>query len=233
MGKLLKEILDWSEVWALLIPLAILIWKRNRTPYLKPVRIFLLVAFILNAFIDFISNLKGPLGITSDNFLFNNNVFYNISSVARLFLFAWFFILLHQRFLHRVKKIIPFIFLAFILVNFIFFENFVPQGDKEIFSSRLLATEAGLLLFYCLQYFIYIIVEDKTVKLGQQPGFWVVTGLSLYVAVNFFIFLFYATLSKDASPTQLNFVLKLWNVHNIVFIIFCIFIAIQFARKND
>ena len=233
MGKLISEILDWSEVWALLIPLTILIWKKNRTPYLKPVRVFVWVAFILNICIDFISNLKGHLGIQQTDFLWNNNVFYNIGSVVRFFLFAWFFILLKQKFLHRIKAIIPFVFLLFILINFIFFENFVPQGDFEIFSSRLLATEAGLLLFYCLQYFIYIIVEDRTVKLGQQPGFWGVTGLSIYVAVNFFVFLFYATLSKDPSPAQNNFVVKLWDVHNVVFIIFCILIAIQFARKND
>lgn len=232
MNNFYHKILDWSEVWAMLIPLAILIWKRNRTPYLKPVRIFLWIAFVLNLSIDIISNLKGSWNIQHDDFLWNNNVFYNIGSIARFFLFAWFFILLRQKFLHRVKKIIPFVFLVFILINFIFFENFIPRGDYEIFSSRLLATEAGLLLFYCLQYFIYIIVEDKTVKLGQQPGFWVVTGLSIYVAANFFIFLFYSTLSKDPSPAQNNFVVKLWDVHNVVLILLCIFIGIQFAKKN-
>ena len=51
---------------------------------------------------------------------------------------------------------------------------------------------------------------------------WVVAGLSIYVAVNFFIFLFYATL----IATALKFSIVIWNVHNIFFIIFCIFIAI-------
>jgi hypothetical protein len=45
MGKTFRFILDWSEVWALLIPLAILLFYRNKTAYLKPVRIYIIVAF--------------------------------------------------------------------------------------------------------------------------------------------------------------------------------------------
>lgn len=230
--KILKEILDWSEVWALLIPLAFMLIYKNKVAYLKPVRIYLWIALCINIFIDIISNLKGRLGIQPDDFLWNNNFLYNLGSVVRLVFFAWFFILLQNRFMHRVKRILPFIFFGFVLINFIFFENFIPRGDNESFSSRLLALEAAILLFYCLQYFIYIIVEDKTVKLGQQPGIWLVIGLSLYVAVNFFIFLFYATLSDNSSAEKRNFAVQLWDVHNIVFILFCVFIAIQFTRKN-
>lgn len=223
-------LLDWSEVWALLIPLAILLWKKNRTPYLKPVRIFVYIALMLNIAINLIWKFKKSMGLHEGDFFWSNNFIYNAESIIRFHLFAWFFLLLNQRFMHRVKRIIPFLFLALAAVNFTFFEDFFNQSS---FSSRLLATEAALLLFYCLQYFIYVIVEEKTVKLGQQPGFWVVTGLSVYVAVNFFIFLFYATLSKNPSPEKLNFVVRLWDVHNVVFILFCIFMAIQFARKND
>ena len=231
--KTLKEILDWSEVWALLIPLAFMLIYKNKVGYLKPVRIYLWITLFINIFIDIISNLKGGLGIQPDDFLWNNNFLYNLGSVVRLVFFAWFFIALQQRFIPKVKKILPYIYFGFILVNFIFFENFIPRGDNESFSSRLLALEAAILLFYCLQYFIYIIVEDKTIKLGQQPGFWLVVGLSLYVAVNFFIFLFYATLSDNSSMEKRTFAVKLWDVHNIVFILFCVFMAIQFKRKND
>jgi len=233
MGNLLKEILNWSEVWALFIPLAFILIYKSKIAYLKPVRIYLWITLFINIFIDIISNLKGRLGIQPDDFLWNNNFLYNIGSVVRLFLFAWFFILLQQGLMHRVKRILPFIYLLFALINFIFFENFIPQGDNESFSSRLLALEAAILLFYCLQYFIYLMVEDKTVKLGQQPGFWLITGLTVYVAVNFFIFLFYATLSDNSSVEQRNFAIQLWDIHNYAFILFCVFIAFQFTRKND
>ncbi|HEY6062661.1 MAG TPA: hypothetical protein VIV35_03575, partial [Chitinophagaceae bacterium] len=112
--------------------------------------------------------------------------------------------------------------------NFIFFENFIPQGS-ETFSSRLLSTEAALLLFFCLQYYIYLVIEDKTTGVTQQRGFWVVTGLSIYVAVSFFIFLFYDYLSKVTS----DFAVTIWDVHNIVFILLCILIAKQFYQENE
>lgn len=230
MKAIYHLLLDWSEVWALLIPLAILIWKRNDTPYLKPVRIFVYVSLVMNLVIDLIWKFKEKMGFQPGDFFWSNNFIYNAESIIRFHLFAWFFIGLNQRFLHRVKKFIPFLFLALVLINFIFFEDFFSQAS---FSSRLLATEAALLLFYCLQYFIYIIVEEKSVKLGQQPGFWVVIGLSVYVAINFFIFLFYATLSKNSSDEKFQFAIQLWDVHNIVFILFCTLMAIQFARKND
>ena len=230
MKAIYHLILDWSEVWALLIPLAILLWKKNRTSYLKPVRIFVYVVLLMNIGIDLIWKLKDDWGFHKGDLLYSNNFLYNAESIIRFHLFAWFFILLNQRFMHRIKRFIPFLFLALVIVNFTFFENFFNQSS---FSSRLLATEAALLLFYCLQYFIYIIVEEKTLKLGQQPGFWIVTGLSIYVAVNFFIFLFYATLSDESSPEKRKFAVALWDVHNIVFILFGIFMGIQFARKND
>lgn len=227
MQKLLKDILDWSEVWALLIPLTFMLICNTKNPNLKPVKIFVWIFFFLYLFIDLIANEKSTLGITEKDFLWNNNFLYNISSVLRLLIFAWFFILLKQRFMHRIKALIPYVFLAFVMINFLFFEHFIPQGDYESFSSRLLATESALLLFLCLQYFIYLIIEEKSTNIKKQQGFWVVTGLSIYVAANFFIFLFYEYLS-DAKR---NFAVNIWDVHNIVFIIFCFFIARQFYQE--
>jgi len=129
--------------------------------------------------------------------------------------------------MHRIKAIIPYGFLIYVLINFIFFENFFPQGNFESFSSRLLATESALLLFYCLQYFIYLIIEEKTTGIQVQPGFWITTGLSIYVAASFFIYLFYTYLTS----AKRNFAMNIWDVHNIVFIILCIFIAKQFHQE--
>src|SRR5687768_12541943 len=103
MHSVLRQILNWSEVWALLIPLAVLLIHRKQPCYLKPVRIFVIVALLINLFIDIIANFKKPIGITKEDFLWNNNFLYNIGSVVRFYLFAWFFILLNQRFMHRVK----------------------------------------------------------------------------------------------------------------------------------
>ena len=229
MGTILHNIIDWSEVWALLIPLAVILWKKDKTTYLKPVRLFVWITLPLNIVIDLISEFKGPWGVTEDDFFWNNNVFYNIESILRMLLFTLFFILLRQHFMRRIKMAIPFGFIIFVFINFIFFEKFVPQGNYENFSSRLLSTEAALLLFYCIQYFIFLMIEDKTVGVSRQPGFWVVTGLSIYVAVSFFIFLFYDYLSKVTR----DFAVGIWDIHNIVFIVLCLGIAKQLNSKNE
>lgn len=226
MSKLYHEILDFSEVWALLIPLLVLLWKKNKSLYLKPICIFIITVLLINVGIVIISEFKGKLKIPEGSFFWSNNFLYNLSSIVRLLLFAWFFNLLHQRFMHRIKKIIPYGFLLFVLINFIFFEDFFFQNS---FSSRLLSTEAALLLFYCLQYFIYIIIDEKNINLKNRPGIWIVTGLTIYVAVNFFIFLFYLYL----SDVKRNFAVNIWDIHNIAFILFCILIAIQFSQKNE
>ena len=223
---MLQQILDWSEVWALLIPLAFILNRKNPPVYLKPVRLYVWIALLLNigATIIWYRNRLGLTGLPE--FLQSNNFLYNIHSVIRLLLFSWFFILLNQRFMHRVKAVLPFLFILLLIINFVFFEDFF---NYAMLSSRLLATEAAILLFYCLQYYIYLTIDDKGTSLKKQPGFWVVTGLSIYVAVNFFIFLFYTYLLKQ---NLIVFAVNIWDVHNIVFILLCICIAINFSKKH-
>ena len=221
-----RIIIDWAEVWPLLIPLPFLLRARNIPSYLVPVRIYVWVALLINTVATLIwKRLELHLG-EFPHFWKSNNWLYNLHSVIRMMLFSWFFIRLNQRFLHRVKAALPLIFLAFVTVNFIFFENFL---DFNSFSNRLLAIEAAFLLFYCLQYFIYLTIEDRTVKLSAQPGFWVVLGLTFFVAASFFIYLFYIYLTQQ----DLDFAVDIWDVHNFVFIFLCICIAIAFRKKHD
>jgi hypothetical protein len=127
--------------------------------------------------------------------------------------------------MHRIKAIIPFLFVLLAIINFTFFENFfsIPL------SSRLLATEAALLLFYCLQYFIYLLIEERGIALKTQPGFWVVTGLTIYVATSFFIFLsFNYLVAHDLTI----FATSIWDVHNVSYVILCLGIARAFYQIN-
>ncbi len=221
-----REIADWLEVWALLIPIAVLIWKRNRSYYLLPVRIYVWVALFLNGFAIAIWKFKVAWGMEEGDFLWSNNFIYNTHSVIRLYLFSWYFIRLGHPFMQRVKLAVPILFTAFLLVNFIWYEDFF---NRENLSSRLLATEAAMLLLFCLQYFIYLLLEDRDTPLKDQPGFWVGAGLSIYVASSFFIFLFYTYLISQ-NP---QFAVGIWDVHNIAYLLLCISIARAFYETND
>ena len=207
------KILGWSEVWALLIPLVILLFRRQQPATLKPVIIYLWIAFILNLSIDIIT----AINIYHHNFDLSNNTLYNIHSVVRFVCFSLYFIQLPQTSFDKFKKLLTVVFLIFVVINFGFFENFF---NFDSFSGNLLATEAYLLLIFCMLYYLSELKDDSK-NLFNGPDFWVVTGLSIYVVVNFFVFLFYLPM----IDVDLDLAVNIWNVHNIAFIIFCVFIA--------
>lgn len=150
-----------------------------------------------------------------------NTIFYNLISVARLLCFATFFGQIGYSFKQINKFIIP-LFLFLSAINFIGFENI------KDFSSRQLTVEAAILLFYCLLYFYKTTMDDTIASPMSLRHFWVVTGLALYTAVNFFIFLFYRYLMTEYKIYSQN----IWNVHNISFILLNMFIAIALYRAK-
>ena len=93
-----------------------------------------------------------------------------------------------------------------------------------MFSSVMLSIEAAIILFYCLQYLLFLAQEEKDIVFHKQPGFWIVVGLSIYEAVSFPIFLLYTTLVTAVE----KFSIGIWDVHNTFLLILCILIAKTF-----
>ena len=213
MSKLLLNVLDWSEIWALLIPLLMLLFRRRQPGFVKPVIVYLCLALVINLVTDLIWALK----IYFPSWLQSNNPLYNVHSIIRFICFSIFFIKLPQTSFITFKKILTALSLVFILINFGFFENFF---NPQYLSGNLLAGEAYRLLVYCMLYYLSVL-RNESDGLTNGPDFWIVTGLSIYVVSNFFIFLFYVPMN-DVNP---DLAINMWNVHNIAYIIFCIFIT--------
>jgi hypothetical protein len=57
----------------------------------------------------------------------------------------------------------------------------------------------------------------------------VVTGLGIYVAINFFIFLLY----HELSVYYIRIAVDVWNIHNASFILFQLFLARAFIRPYE
>jgi len=227
VGYFIKA-LDWSEVWALLIPLMVLLFRRPQPATLKPVIIYLCIAFILNVGIDIIMIFRDYrlewVKATFPEWLKTNNPLYNIHSVARFTCFSIYFMQLQHASFTKFKKFLAAASAIFIVINFSIFENFF---NPRSFSGSLLATEAYLLLVYCMLYYLSELKDDsKNLFIG--PDFWIVTGLSMYVVINFFVFLFYLPMI-DVDP---QVAVNIWNVHNIAFIIFCLFITKAFYGSH-
>ena len=74
-----------------------------------------------------------------------------------------------------------------------------------------------------MQYYLAELRGDDD-KILSGADFWIVTGLGIYVVVNFFVFLFYVPMLNIDEQLATN----IWNVHNVAFVIFCIFISKAF-----
>jgi hypothetical protein len=217
MPRFLQDILDTSEVWALLIPIGYMLVRKVDTKAMKEIIIYLWVALFLNIIIVLISYLAND----EENYLLlkNNTTEYNIHATIRVILFSLYFIHNSQDVLRLQKKILLGFFLAFVLINFSFFESPVL-----LFSSRLFTAEAIIMLYFCIYYFLYTINQEKAGKLSQQPMFWTVTGISIYEAVNFFVFLLFTYLINHFW----YFAQYIWYFHNVSYIILCLFITKAF-----
>ncbi|HWJ91509.1 MAG TPA: hypothetical protein VNR87_10380 [Flavisolibacter sp.] len=213
---MLQLILDWSEAWAPVVALIVVLIYPKQPRYLRPVIIYLIIAFTINLFGDII----GAFRRNFPHWLQTNNYLYNVHSIIRFICFTVFFNLILPQF-SRARRVLSILAGIFLLINFIFFEQFF---NFMSFSSRLLTVEAALLLLYCLQYYFYRLQDDDPSS-RRKPDIWVVTGLCIYVVINFFIFLFYTTLI-ERNYTQ--FAMWIWNVHNISYIVLCILLAKAF-----
>ena len=213
---MLQHILNWSEVWAPLIPLYIFIFKRPKESYLEIVAGYLLTALCINAVSDvsWIFRLCMPLELQNNNFLYNTN------SICRTIFFVMFF----KTAVDVFKKIYFNIFLIIYIVFFLFF--FIIEKKFNTLSSPLHSTESVVLIICSITYFRKLINSDE-LFLAFDPNLLIISGLAIYESVNFFVFLFYEYLTVHNK----TFAQYLWNVPNVIFIVFCLLIAKAFYGR--
>jgi hypothetical protein len=216
MGKIFRALLDWSEVWATLVPIAIFLFNRKQPKYMYPVIAYFFLALLINLSGNIIADFKRHL----PEWLQSNNPLYNFHSMVRFVCFSLFFTGLEQ---HRFKvmyKVLPVLSLLIFLLNFLLVDRFF---NPDHLSGNLLAAEAYLLLVYCMLYYLNKLRDDDILITGE-PDFWVVTGLSVYVVVNFFVFLFYVPMIRVDSQLAD----RIWDIHNYAYIILCMLTAKAF-----
>lgn len=185
---------------------------------MTPVVVYLCLALVLNLFGDVIADFKRSYHFPS--WLQSNNPIYNLHSVLRFGCFSYFFMSLPQTRFKTFKKTIIIVFVLFFVVNFAFFEQFFYPNHL---SGNLLSAEAYLLLIYGMLYYLTVLSDEDDAAF-KGPVFWIVTGLSLYVVINFFVFLFYVPMITQKGVLALD----IWNVHNVAYIILCFFITRSF-----
>ena len=198
--------------------------RKTQQPYLKPVIPYLWIALILNLCINAITTLQVQYHFP--HWLKTNNYLYNIHSCLRFFSFSIFFIRLKQPYLVRVKKLVFILFIIFLFLNFSFVDHFFYF---DLISANLHMVESGLLLFYCLQYYLYLLLIEDTWFIKDTPSFWLVTGLSIFIVISLPIYIFY----KQLVFHDIDFGINVWLVQKIAFLVFSLLTAISILQPEQ
>jgi hypothetical protein len=100
----MQEILDWSEAWALLIPLIVLLLKKP-SRLLFPVACYVWIGLLLNIAQNSIWKFAIEFPFSSQP---GDNIFiYHTHSIMRCLLLSWFYINLRQSIFGRLIKFLP------------------------------------------------------------------------------------------------------------------------------
>lgn len=218
MNDFLTSIINWSEVWSLLIPLTIIWLYKPTGQNIKPLVLYIFIALVLNT----MATIMVEFYFSMPAWLKNNNILYNIHSFIRVLIFGWYIIRIRQYRFPAVLKILLLFYLIFVISNFIFIES------PLYISSRLFAAESVILLILSLSFFFRSMQDETEMNWLKHPAFLVCTGIILYEATSFFIFLFfYPLVEKNKEFGDLTM-----SIHNAMYVILCIMVALAFYRSR-
>jgi hypothetical protein len=197
-----------------LIPLITLSLKRSGRPaWIIYLRRYLVSYIILVALANSVYFL-GPLW---KEFLGRaNNSIVNIILSALTFCF---FALLLEEFLSSkfktINRTIMFIAVLFFIANTIWWEGIY------VFNTYSAALANFILISYCVYYYKRQLQNLQTFFIEKQPSFWIVSGIFIYCAGNFFLFTMYNYLTFHNS----NFAFYSWYINDFLLIVMNVFFA--------
>jgi hypothetical protein len=222
--KIFQFLRDWSEVWALLIPLIIILVYKPKGHNVKWLIFYVITAFILNFLATFILEYYYLL----PSWLFNqgNNIFYNLHSFIMTIFLSWYIISIRKYKNIILLKALLGLYIVFVLLNFTLWESPI------LLSTRHFTAGSIVLLVMCLFYFIHSILEESQTNWLKHPSLIICSAICLYEAITFFIFLFIYPMFNKSYNKDLSFALLMMRIYQIAFVVFCILFAFALYRSK-
>jgi len=193
------------ETYSPLIPLiTFCIKKPKRSAWAVILISYLIIYVFLSADANFFHNIK------------NNIVTYIIISMLTFCFFA----LIFEQFLSKKKfKIINRTAIIMVVLFFIF--NAIWWEGAFIFNSYSSGVANLLLVGYCLYYYKLQLENPHVIFVEKQSSFWIVSGILIYCAGNFFLFSAFNSLTTNYP----DFAFYSWNINIFLILIMNIFFA--------
>ena len=150
----------------------------------------------------------------------NPAIWLYIFTVIEYTLFAFFiYHVLSDVVYKRALLTISVLFITFCLFN-IFFQ---PQYQ---FDSLQTSIEALILLIFCILFLFEQINKPEITFIYNSYTFWIITGILIYLAANFFLYGFAATLPKEIAE-QYWFISHISNILKNIFFAIAVIIHIK------
>lgn len=216
MNSLLQVLDDWLEVWPIVIPLIIILIYRPKEPQIRPLIIYIYIAFVLNLAATLVIAFFYSLPLS----LRNNTYLYNIHAVVRVMFFSWY--IFSIRWQNKMNVLVS-ILTAFLIFTVIHFWRFFSLME---FSNILHSLEAVLLIALCALFFLNIINDDSEKDWMSEPSLLICIGIGIFETVALFIYLFFYELSnKDHDFGKITM-----TIRKLSYLILCIMIGIAMLK---
>jgi hypothetical protein len=189
-----------------------LIKKSKQLTWTRLLLYYSIAYFLLSAYGNILYNTFPHL-----SFLYGGNVIVYIIIAALTFVF---FSLVLEQFLgskrfRNLNRTVIFIAVLFIIMNAIWGEG------TSIFNSYSSGVSNLILILYCVYYYKLQLEKLETIFVEKLASFWIVSGIFIYSAGNFFLFIMFNTLTRNYP--ELAF--YAWGINIFLLLIMNIFFA--------
>lgn len=158
-----------------------------------------------------------------DQWYDSNNIFlYHINCLLSLFILIKYLESIIA--LKNIRSITIGVFIVFYLFYLI---TIVLDEGRITFNSKSFGLASFFIVVYCLLYYREQLKYPKTESISRSKDLWYVTGIFAYYGGTFSIVTSYRIL----TTRNINDAGFLWKIHNVVFLIMCIYIFIGIICK--
>jgi len=204
---------------SILVPTLVLLFKRKILPYpLKILSLYLLASCLINA-------VAVILAVNNRPNLWLLHIYTIVESVLLLFFFR---AVISSP---KVRRIIGVLLALFPMVCVIDLLLFEPASR---FNSYPRSAEALLFVFLAVSYWMVGSGHDRYGSWAANPYNWVVSGVLLYFASSFSLFLFSDAMLSDRkikpTPALTQIISIVWSVHGTLVIIQYLLFAIGISK---
>lgn len=191
------------ETFSPLIPLVIFFTKKSKKTAWSSLLLYYLIVY---TFLSFYANF----------FHLFNIVIYIIISILTFCFFA----LILEHFLPQ-QKFRTFNRIVIAITALFFVANAIWGEGTSIFNSYSSGAANLILMAYCVYYYKLQLEKLQTIFVEKLPSFWIVSGVFLYSAGNFFLFCMFNYLTLNYPV----FAFYAWDIYIVLILIMNIFFA--------